>query len=175
MAKQYKILFTFLIINCAVLIGQTNLVPNPSFEIHDTCPTTADQMSRAMYWSSYCESPDYFNSCAPVGGMSVPYNPVGYQKAVYGNAYAGFVTWQTKQAAPNYREIIGAPLTTTLTIGTKYYFSFFVSNAGTQNYTVGSNNVGVRFSTVSYSKSDTAPVNNIANYHTSIRILSSGR
>jgi hypothetical protein len=142
--------------------AQTNLVPNGNFDIADTCPTTLDQMSRAMYWSSYCESPDYYNTCSTVSGMAPPNTAFGYQQPLSGNAFAGFVTWAYSTA--NYREIIGAQLTSTLSIGTKYYFSFFVNFAGTQAVSMATDNIGLKFSTVPYSKSDTARVNNFADY-----------
>ncbi|MEO8762028.1 MAG: T9SS type A sorting domain-containing protein [Bacteroidia bacterium] len=175
MLKQlYKILLTFLILNSAFLIAQTNLVPNPSFEIADTCPSTLDQMSRAMYWNSFSQSPDYYNTCSTVSGMSPPHTAIAYQIPLYGNAYAGFINYEDNMGAyPNYREIIGAPLTVTLTIGAKYYFSFFVSFAGTQNYTIASNKIGLKFLNHSYSEINPIPINNFAHYYETVIITDS--
>jgi hypothetical protein len=144
--------------------AQTNLVPNPSFEIADTCPTNLGQMNYCHSWSSYCGSPDYFNTCNTGSWAPPNIGSIGYQTPVFGNAYAGFIPFENN-IPKNYREVIGAQLISSLNIGTKYYFSFFVSCAGMQSFTLASDKIGLRFSTVPYSVSDSTPINNFANYY----------
>src|SRR5437868_5222781 len=67
-----------------------NLVPNPSFEDTVACPNNLSQINRAIGWSSYRQTPDYYNSCSINGGYSgVPLNQFDYQYPRTGNAYAG--------------------------------------------------------------------------------------
>ncbi|HPF90129.1 MAG: hypothetical protein H6592_04535 [Flavobacteriales bacterium] len=58
-----------------------NLVPNPSFELTDTCPNTCcfNVGDRPLYWNRWDQSPDYFNACADtINGVDtlvgVPWN-----------------------------------------------------------------------------------------------------
>src|SRR5689334_10862519 len=85
-----------------------NLVPNPSFEIFDTCPDNVDQVNRAQGWSSFGNTPDYFNTCDSTGNMavSIPHNALGYQLAADGSAYCGLFNHEVFE----YREYIGSQL-----------------------------------------------------------------
>src|ERR1039458_6392949 len=103
MKKFFLLLFIFGIANGVKSFSQ-NLIPNSSFELYDTCPTTLDQMSRCQGWSSFSISPDYYNACNGTGGLGVPSNGVGYQAASSGVAYAGLVAYSVNGFA---REIIG--------------------------------------------------------------------
>src|SRR6188768_1056384 len=93
-------------INVNYCSGQ-NLVPNPSFEIYDTCPSTLSAINLATSWSSFTQSPDYFNGCSP--NINVPNNPLGYQPASEGQAYAGALMCGPIVAL-NAREFFGAQL-----------------------------------------------------------------
>ncbi|OPZ97807.1 MAG: hypothetical protein BWY70_01395 [Bacteroidetes bacterium ADurb.Bin408] len=130
-------------------ISAQNLVPNPSFE--DTtgtgCPDGFFQATLPNGWSSYWNTPDYFNSCSPTNGFSsVPNNGWGHQLAATGNAYSGAWAYQTLQ--PNTREYIGRQLSTSMIIGKKYYANFKVNVAELSN--CGINKIGVLFSTVPF-------------------------
>lgn len=149
-----KSLLIFLLLT-GLVSGQTNLVPNPSFEIFTNCPTTLDQLNYSTGWSSYRGSPDYFNACnTATDALGIPSNAVGYQPAFSGQAYAGFVAFATGGEA---REIIGGALNQTLTIGQTYYVSFYISlaeyDANYKQY-IACNKIGARFSTVSADGSD---------------------
>src|ERR1035437_7061145 len=98
--KSLYIIIAFLIFWGGIK-GQ-NIVPNPSFEIHDSCPTGVTQIDRSTGWCSYGQTPDYFNSCNN-NQVSVPGNYAGYQNALTGNAYSGFLTYA--RFANNIREI----------------------------------------------------------------------
>jgi hypothetical protein len=149
--------------------AQINLVPNPSFEDTIQCPAFPQPtINYALYWSSYGSTSDYFNSCANNNMFwGVPNNVTGFQNAKLGNAYAGFVTWCN---SPNLREYLGVQLMSPLEIGTKYFVSFYVSNADSANASGGNNNsstnnVGLKFSNVLYTYTDQAPIDNISHVH----------
>lgn len=117
-----KTFYIFILISFSrQLLGQTNLVPNPSFEQYSQCPTNQGQVSFANGWGEYA-SADYFNSCSSVPNFSVPINWSGNHPAASGNAYCALATFG--RYWPNGREFIFTSLTTTLNIGTKYYLSF---------------------------------------------------
>ncbi len=144
--------FSFILITLQS-VGQVNLVPNPSFEDYTQCPTGFDQIDRAIGWSSYAASPDYFNSCAnSSGAVGVPSNTWGYQYAKDGNGYALVLTYDIQSLPFNYREYIGIELAQPLLIGLKYFVSAYISK-GDSNYTNGAtNNFGFRFTENQYSK-----------------------
>lgn len=147
----------------AVVGYAQNLVSNGGFEVYSQCPTTLDQLNFAIGWSSYSESPDYYRTCG-ANGLPPPENAgIGYQLPNNGNAHAGLITMLN---GLEYREIIGSQLTSTLQIGTTYYFSFFVNFAGIPNFTsLATNKVGLRLSTIPYSLSNPIPINNFAHYY----------
>ncbi len=142
--------------------AQLNLVPNPSFEDTVYCPFGLDQMDAATGWSSYGNSPDYYNACNHFS-TSVPNANFGYQFAHSGTAMIGLDTYH-KAISPvgnNYREYAGVELSMPLQTGTKYYFSFYAVLA--ERYTgFASNNLGLRFFTSSYSFSNPAPLDNFS-------------
>lgn len=123
--------------------GQTNLVPNPSFEQYSSCPNVQCGISLAAGWYSAGYSPDYYNTCAswPFG---VPTNGVGYQYPASGNAYAGIGTWGFVL-----REYLTAELISPLETGEKYFVSFKASRVDRFVY-CGHNKIGALFSTISY-------------------------
>lgn len=163
----------FFLIFVVKTYSQQNLVPNPSFEIYDTCPNTSGQINYAVNWSSYANSPDYFNVCADTSSLfSIPYSGFGYQYPHTGNAYCGFYAYGNP-TPHDYREILGVTLITPLMIGTKYYISFFVNLSygylAHQNFfptRTKANKIGVRFSTIPHSIYNPAPVNNFAHIYT---------
>lgn len=160
--------FVFLLLGARYATAQ-NLVPNPSFEDTVACPTSISQIDYAIGWSSYRQSPDYFNACStgslPVS-VSVPSNQWGYQYPRTGNAYAGFGALQT--ISTDLREYPGIQLSQPLTIGQKYFASFYVSRAvsPTPYMNVAINKIGIRLSTMSFSTSNWEPVDNYAQIFT---------
>jgi hypothetical protein len=167
MFRYSNILFAFCLLLCKAYIGfgQTNLVPNFGFNSNSNCPFTEDQAEFCVGWSKYSESmttPDYYNSCvADNNYVDVPQNPNFYQEDTRGcGAYMGLVTWQ--QAMSNYREHIGIQLSEPLIIGQKYFLSFYTVMALIDDATSPSNNIGMKLSTVAYSGSNPAPIDNFA-------------
>lgn len=133
-------------------MAQVNLVPNPSFEDTVACPQAPDELNKALGWSNYNGSCDYFHSSCP---MSVPNNWGGYQQAASGDAYAAIATFNS--FVPNYRECAGVQLVNLLSIGQKYYVSFSVSlSLGySTDANCATNKTGAMFSTGSFIPSPT--------------------
>ncbi len=116
----------FLLLICSFCFGQ-NLVPNPSFEDTVRCPWGLDALKLATDWTININTCDYYNACCEPTFASVPDNWFGYQNAHSGNAYAGFIGKVRSIASDDAREYLGAKLTSPLTIGTRYYVSFYLS------------------------------------------------
>ena len=137
-----------------------NLVPNPSFEEHDSCPTHYSQLNFANSWFPVYNTPDYFNKCAN-GFVSVPNNLFGFQNCFNFNdsGYVGCAT--SRYGIFSYREIIGAQLISPLVIGKKYFLSLLITAAfkpdGIENVGCFSNNFGVKFLD-KYSPGDTSNI-----------------
>jgi hypothetical protein len=169
------------------VFGQTNLVPNPSFE--DTVGAcvnaqsgpsiTQDEVKKAKFWKNFSMSTDYFNACSPSSpfGVSVPVNIFGYQPAASGVAYCGMVVCHDTTSLSNVRETFGAPLTQTLSIGQKYFVSIKVVRADlTTGYCAACNKIGVKFATfdANYGAIQNNPLaNNIAHIYTNSLITDS--
>lgn len=169
MLRYSNILFAFCLLFCTAYMGngygQNNICPNFGFEQRDSCPTTFDEVHLATGWSKYCTSsytPDYFNACASPSTVGVPQNLFCYQSDHRNcGAYVGLATWS--RTVPNEREQIGTQLSQPLIIGQKYFLSFYTVRGGfNDNSDSPSNNIGLRLSTVSYSASNPAPIDNFA-------------
>lgn len=105
--------------------GQTNLVPNPSFEEKTGCPQAYPDLDGVCDdWFSFRSSPDYINNCSSICGYD---NQFGFQEPKTGQAYTGIGVYQTSLS--NIREHLGVELISPLVIGTKYYMSFYISPA----------------------------------------------
>jgi len=139
-----KYLFFFFFTNFK---AQQNLVINGSFEEKVNCPTGAGEIHQATGWNTFRESPDYFNSCAPISSYySVPNNGFGYQVAANGNAYAGIICYNNTILS---REIIADSLMTPLAVGQKYFVSFkIIKPKVTSIVGYSINGIGVKLSTV---------------------------
>lgn len=134
------------------LVVAQNLVPNPSFELIDTCPHIPPVAgyglgSRPLYWFSASDTPDYFNACVD-SFTSVPNNFAGFQFALDGEAYSGHATY----LSGNHREMLSAELITPLVVGQTYYASMYLntSQGGIQPGDIGCSNVGMLFTTTRY-------------------------
>jgi hypothetical protein len=158
--------------------AQTNLVPNPSFENHTACPTTLGDFKATNWWVS-SQTPDYHNACANTytnGCTGVPYNAYGYQQAFQGNAYCGLFTidYTGSSSTANYREYISTQLSSTLVVGTKYYFSLQIactltydtsySLPCTQGINGATNKMGALFTTNKYDATHNLPIRNFAHF-----------
>jgi hypothetical protein len=148
------------------LVNAQNLVPNPSFEDTNSCPTAFNELFNSTGWSSFAGSPDFFHLCNSTD-VGVPINFGGMQIPASGNAYVGLVTYAPLPANQNIRELIASQFSSPLNIGTKYFISFKVS-LGFQNSSeinCASNNIGVNFSTVAYDQVTPHPLTNSAKFY----------
>ncbi len=125
--KKSLLLFSALALSSAnTLFFAQNLVPNPSFEIQDTCPLVS-QIQLAPPWNSPTSgTPDLFNSTCAMQNSS---GHIGIgSSGVY--CYSVF---------PDNREYLQAPLISNLQAGTNYCVSFWVRRA---NFRYGTNQIG---------------------------------
>ncbi|MBC7694579.1 MAG: T9SS type A sorting domain-containing protein [Burkholderiales bacterium] len=137
---------------CFVNVSKSqNLIPNGSFEDTISCPEVGNvTIIDAQSWNNNAWSPDYFNPCSNTN--SVPYNFAGYQYPADGLSYSGIIAYTTFFSNPqwttNYREYIGTFLTTSLSVGSKYFFSLKVCLAVQPDLIMNSasNKMGARFS-----------------------------
>jgi hypothetical protein len=165
--RRRSVILCFFVLVTGFCKGQVNLVPNFSFEQYSTCPTAQDQVQYATGWdkcSNLGSTPDYYNACSSSSLMGVPQGYFFYQQAHRNcGAYMGLVT---RTNNPNDREDIGIQLSSPLIIGQKYYLSFYTvmggSYDGTFYYESPSNNIGMRLSTIAYTSSNPAPIDNFA-------------
>lgn len=160
----YKLLIILSFFISSFSIGQ-NLVVNPSFEDYNNCPDHWTQIYEATGWSGSMGGVELYHSCSQVYG--VPSNPVGYQYAHSGLAYAGFIVFENQIDSLDYREFLFGTLTQPLVIGTKYYISIKVNLAvnGVGHFSCcGSNKLGLRFSNNPNSKE----INNLSHVYTDI-------
>ena len=163
-------ILSFLIFYSSFLTSQTNLVPNPSFETYTACPSSSD-ISYAQGWLNFGQTPEYYNSCANISTpqAGIPSNYVGYQNAKDGNGYAGIVAFYPG----NTREFIAIALSQTLSIGTKYFVSAYISRADTSPYICSCNRIGFRFSTIPFSFTTSVLINNFSHVNSSAIITDS--
>ncbi|MBK5285058.1 MAG: T9SS type A sorting domain-containing protein, partial [Bacteroidia bacterium] len=152
--KNSLLLFLFLF---SEFCFAQNLVPNYSFEDTVTCPTNLDQVNKAVGWSAFRASPDYFNICSSSQFVRVPNTNFGYQYPRTGNGFIGLHCYHV-------RENIGVQLMTPLTIGETYYGSMYVVRAlgGIPGCNVAINRIGMKLSTVPYSFSSPISTDNYA-------------
>ncbi len=130
-----------------------NLVPNPSFELRDSClevNTAYTENTGPLGWFSGGGTGDYFMSCIPYGGFNgVPLSAWAFQSAQDGDCYVGVITFQQSQGV---REYFMIQLTETLVPGQTYYASFYANaawngvNTFPQHY-LASSHIGMLFTT----------------------------
>lgn len=160
-----KVFLTFLILTNGIYAQ--NLVPNPSFEEHEYCPTGTTHLHNSVDdWYSWQESPDYFHSCNNdlSGTAGVPGNAWGYQYPIIGEAYVGIFTYASHMV--DGREYIAVPLMSPLEIGESYYIMFYASQfdgGGKESFHCATNHIGAKFFTspgYNHQNNPLTPVNN---------------
>lgn len=129
------------------ILGQTNLVPNPSFETFIGCPLS-NTFGNDFYsdWFAVYDSPDYFNTCDTIY-QGVPSNFWGYQPAFDGNAYVGLGTFLNDTMLHG-REYMQVQLTSVLKQDTTYCASFYVNPANDNQYYC--NDIGLLFTDTAF-------------------------
>lgn len=159
-----KVPFLLLLLLPFFAIGQ-NLVPNPSFEDFTECPDSALELDveGAYPWTSFRQTPDFFHPCDETGMMSSP-NSISYGFGIpfHGVGKGGFIG-----AGGSFnREILGVELNEQLILGESYFVSFYLlrtfGGGFHSNCNCASNNIGLKFTTQSYSHTETVPIDNFA-------------
>jgi hypothetical protein len=109
-----------------------NMVPNPSFELYDTCPYSSGQISFAYPWQGVTtNSSDYFNACG-TGGTNAPNGGGGaFQYARTGSAYAGIWAYM---GCYYYREYIQIQLVSVLVQDSCYLVEFYCNLNNLSSY-----------------------------------------
>ena len=143
-------------------ISAQNLVPNGSFEEFSECPDGLSQLqSSCTSWSSSRGSCDYYNTCSNPCDLSVPCNVFGWQHAVSGNGYAGFICTDVPELA--IREHMIVELNENLIVNHKYYFSMYINNGIVldQSPNKASNGQGAWLTTTEFSSlTNPSPIQN---------------
>ncbi len=150
-------------------VAQVNLVPDANLEDTVFCPWAENQLP--YFWTSYGATPDYLNGCS--SALNVPNTPTGFHSAHSGVGMIGVYNYVDPNSSgwPDYREYIGAQLISPLVIGQKYYMSFFMSfglvlPASFGSNKIGSDKLGMKFSTIPYSDTTPPALNNFAHLYT---------
>jgi gliding motility-associated-like protein len=139
-----------LISSYAHLFSQ-NLVPNPSFELFQSCPITHSLLDLLVDWENpTLANPDFFNNCAGSScTICVPGNVNGFQGSKCGNGYIGLYVYHPPNS---YREYAQVKLKNQLVSGRSYTFSFEISLA--DNHSSAVENIGIYLSPNSISRQD---------------------
>ncbi len=106
------------------LVAPQSLIPNPSFEERNCCPSSRSQLHCAKDWIQASEATtDYLHTCGWMGWPDLP-PPLPIPDG------EGFVGWRNGRAGgggnPNWKEYAGACLKGPLKKGTTYRFEFWV-------------------------------------------------
>ena len=127
-----------------MVLGQANLVPNPSFEEYDHCSNSSQGLGWADDWMvpEQGYSPDYFNVCSQISSKSVPENFFGTQEPVIGNGYMGLVSLESPSM--EVRDAITCHLLSSLAEGQTYVFKMYVSLSDFSSYQIST--VGYKLS-----------------------------
>ncbi len=152
MKKLSFIIFLF----CSLKSTTQNLVPNPSFELYNFCPSSPTSYLALQNWQIPYYQYNllyYFNSCSAISsGFSVPNNFHGNEYANNGNAYIHmFLGGETSTPFLNLRNYIQVKLNNTL-LSSKYYrigiyYSCVDSSSyATKNFGILFSNTAVQFS-----------------------------
>ena len=136
-----------------------NLVPNPGFEIIDSCSFGSGAIvdTVAPPWDSpSAGSVDLYNTCSTHFAYSVPENSWGFQYPHTGNGYAGG-GFYSNGGVPGYREYLQVELDSPLVANQNYCGSFYVNLTNLAKY--ANNNFGMYFSTTHIFVSNYNPLN----------------
>jgi CHU_C Type IX secretion signal domain len=137
--------------------AQVNLVPNPSFEQYDSCPSFLHQLNRCTHWFIPTQAtPDYMNVCGTIPDVQCPKNLVGYQQPRTGDGYIGLI-YVSHDLGSNC-EYASVKLSEKLKSGKTYIIEFYVSVADsfltmTNNFREsgsGINHIGIVFTSTAF-------------------------
>lgn len=126
MPRIKPVFFIVFILLSRISISQNNLVPNGSFEKHDSCDCSFNNVND---WFIGIVSPDYFNECTS-SVCGIPSNGWGNINPKEGQAYIGEALWFNNSIS---REFIYTKIDT-LEKGDKYCLSFYISVSNQSAY-----------------------------------------
>ena len=144
MTKIYTVFTTwlaFLMLGICLPASAQNLVPNPGFEVQDSCPAVSEIMLAQPWNSATLGSPDLFNNSCPSQQGS----------ARTGIGCAGVYTYST--FADN-REYMQVQLTSPLVAGSTYEVSFYAKRLSFFTYAI--DRIGAYLSTTELSETSTS-------------------
>ena len=106
-----------------------NLVPDPSFELYDSCPDGYNDFSLTHWVELNDGTSNYLNTCSSNVNSSVPLNSMGFQPPKGGG---GYILLRTDHEIPEHlREYAGVNLTSDLIKDSVYHISFYVNPPNT--------------------------------------------
>jgi hypothetical protein len=150
MRKLNLVLITIFLSMIFIKNHAQNLVPNNSFEVHDTCPQYSSKLYYASPWfqphicygntTNSCSS-ELFDSCNLSGEVDVPLSSFGNQWAKSGSAYSGIFCHVD---TINKREYLEIPLNSPLIADSLYCVKFYISLAELSKKAISS--IGAYFS-----------------------------
>lgn len=149
--KRYISVICFALIYSLHSKSQINLVQNPSFENHSSCPDFGGELNRCNNWNNVnliyndftVGSPDYFHSCGS-GGVVPPNTFAGQCLPHTGNAMTALVMYNSPY--PEYREYMSSQLSCAMIPGNTYTVSFWITNGLNPISQYRIKNIGVHFS-----------------------------
>ena len=108
-----------------------SLIPNPSFEEQNCCPSSRSQMNCADDWIQASDATtDYLNTCGWMGWPDLP-PPLPFPD---GNGCIGFRDGRFgNRTNTNWKEYAGACLTAPLKAGVAYKFQFYIGFTNFEN------------------------------------------
>ncbi len=145
-------------------ISQTNLISNPGFENHTTCPNFGAQINYCTNWNNVnlvygnfsVGTPDYFHTCGS-GNVVPPNTFAGQCNPHSGSAMAALVMYNSP--FPGYREYMSTPLSCPMTPGNTYTVSFWLTNGLNPISQYRIKNIGIHFSSSSLTQSGYSIIN----------------
>ena len=137
-----KKIFTLLFLSSSIFSNAQNLVPNPSFDVQDSCPIVSELFVCQPWGTPTLGTPDAYNSTCPTQNIT----------GRTGIGSSGVYLFST---FPDNREYMQVALTNALTGGQTYYVSFWVKRL---NYRYAVNRVGAYFSVGSINNMTTTSV-----------------
>jgi hypothetical protein len=132
-----RLILTYLLFSVVVpnSTAQQNFIPNPSFELMDTCPVGVMGYTLLNWFSPTDGTPDQFTVCASgLGARSVPQSDWGFQYPKEGNAYGAI--YLCDPIMDSIREYIAVKLTQPLKKGMRYCLTFYASGADNSPSTI---------------------------------------
>ena len=118
--------------DCSCTVAEpVSLIPNPSFEEQNCCPSNRSQLGCAGTWIQASEATtDYIHTCGWMGWDNLP-PPLPFPD---GQACVGFRDGRFgNNPEPNWKEYTGACLNSPLKAGTTYRFKFHIGFTYSQN------------------------------------------